>query len=390
MAGEPIKVLVVDDSALMRNLITKIVNGQQDLLAVGKAMNGAFALKKLETLKPDVIILDLEMPEMNGIEFLKERSHRGIDIPVIILSSIATKGAKVTMEALSLGASDFITKPSGSVSTDIHVVGERLVELIRAYGGRYRRVKGVALPDVTRQRLEPEAPVQKKEDSSAGKGESSFSAKPSPLGAPARGTQWESYTPEREPGKPEIIAIGISTGGPNALRKVFAGIPGDITLPVVVVQHMPAGFTEEFAKSLNRICPLTVSEVKDGEKLEAGHIYIAPGDKHFKVEKRTLDTVAKVFSDEPVNGHRPSVDVLFESIAKEYQNRCVAAIMTGMGKDGARQMGRLYKEGAMTLAQDEESSIVYGMPKVAVEHQYIRKIVPLHEMANALGELTRG
>ncbi len=382
--GEPIKALVVDDSALMRNLITKIVNGQPDLLAVGKAMNGSFALKKIDSLKPDIIILDLEMPEMNGIEFLKERSKRGIDIPVVILSSVATKGAKITMEALALGAADFITKPSGSVSTDIHVVGERLVDLLRAYGGRYRKIKNQPMPEVTKGKLIPEEPAEEKKEAFREPKAKDTAA------APRVKVEWETYTPQREPAKPEILAIGISTGGPNALRKMLAGISGDIEQPLVVVQHMPAGFTGEFAKSLDRICPLSVVEVEDGQILEGGTVYIAPGDYHFRVERKTLDAAARVEKGDAVNGHRPSVDVLFDSLAGQYQNRCAAAIMTGMGKDGARMLGKIYSEGGMTLAQDEDSCIVYGMPKVAVDHGYVRQVVPLHEMADVLSRLAKG
>jgi two-component system chemotaxis response regulator CheB len=374
MAENPISVLIVDDSAMMRNLIGRIVESHEGLTVAGKAMNGHFALQKMPRLNPDVIVLDIEMPEMNGIEFLKEKNKLGNNIPVIVLSAIATKGAKVTMEALSLGASDFITKPAGSVSHDIQSVGSRLIDLLLVYGSDYRKRSGSEKNKETikRELVRPTETIKKAPVFS--------SSQTLPVGT----SHWEKITPLREPAKAEIMVIGISTGGPNALRRVFADFDPNLKIPVVVVQHMPAGFTEEFAKSLDRICPLEVKEASDGDLLKPGRILIAPGDFHVQVSRKSLGAVVKVISRDPVNGHRPSVDVLFESVAAEYKNESIAVIMTGMGKDGARKIGQIYKEGGITLAQDEETSIVYGMPKVAVEHGYIREIVPLGKMAERL------
>ena len=199
----------------------------------------------------------------------------------------------------------------------------------------------------------------------------------------------EEIRPYREPGKIEVIAIGISTGGPNALREVFAKIDPNLTQPILVVQHMPAGFTAEFANSLNQICPLEVKEAKDGDLLKPGRILIAPGSMHMYVEKRSLATIVRL-SDAPLcNGHRPSVDVLFESVAKCFQNRALGVIMTGMGKDGAAQLAEMRREGAWTLGQDEESSIVYGMPKVAYEYGGVQRQVSLSDMADAISKLAR-
>lgn len=379
MLEDQISVLIVDDSAMMRNLIGRIVESHEDLTIAGKAMNGFFALQKLPRLEPDVIVLDIEMPEMNGIEFLKEKNKLGNDVPVIVLSAIATKGAKVTMEALSLGAMDFITKPSGNVSHDIQSVSDRLKELLLVYGKDFRKRSGPktnSKPAITVSR----APIKPSAIAVEGK-----------VSAPINiGTShWEKITPRRTVGKVQIMAIGISTGGPNALRKVFADFDPNLSVPVIVVQHMPAGFTEEFAKSLNRICPLEVKEAENGDLLKPGRILIAPGDFHVEVSKKPLGTVLNVVSTDPVNGHRPSVDVLFKSIGNEFGNDCIAVIMTGMGKDGARQIGKIYGEGGITVAQDEGSSIVYGMPKVAVEHGYIQHIVPLDEMAERLCQLAK-
>ncbi len=388
MIEDPISVLIVDDSAMMRNLIGRIVDSNDELMVAGKAMNGLFALKKLSRLNPDIIVLDIEMPEMNGIEFLKEKNRIKNDTPVIILSAVATKGAKVTMEALSLGASDFITKPSGSISHNIQTVGSRLIELLIVYGQDYRkRVKKPGSRKII-EKIEKRSTRKVKELHRQSIPET---RKKKTVEAPITiGTShWEKIAPKREHGQIRIMAIGISTGGPNALRKVFSKLDADLPVPVIVVQHMPAGFTEEFAKSLNRICPLEVKEAANGDLLKPGRILIAPGDCHVLVEKKSLGIIVKVVTTDPVNGHRPSVDVLFESIATEFKNESLAAIMTGMGRDGARMIGTILGEGGITVAQDEESSIVFGMPKVAIEHNYIQHVVSLDNMAERLSKLAK-
>ncbi len=212
---------------------------------------------------------------------------------------------------------------------------------------------------------------------------------PASLWAAPKKKENVSITPLRDSGKIEVIAIGISTGGPNALREVFRNIDANIKQPILVVQHMPAGFTAEFASSLNNICPLPVSEAKDGEPLLGGHVYIAQGAHHMFVEKKAFGYFIKLSQDEPRNGHRPSVDVLFESVAKLYQNRALGVIMTGMGKDGAAELAEMRKQGAWTLGQDKETSIVYGMPKVAFELGGVQKQVPLKDMAKEISRLAK-
>ena len=391
---DDIKVLVVDDSAFMRNIISKIIEATPGLLAVGKAMNGKFALEKIPLVNPDIIVLDIEMPEMNGIEFLKERKRLNIDIPVIVLSSIAQEGASVTMQCLSLGASDFLTKPSSGAS-DLGDLAKNLSELLLSYGGQYKRLKS----------LQTNRPFEKtkvdsrfstdtlKRNTSIGistdKPQETSSSRPFSFSSNQEKKVIPEIRPYREPGKIEVIAIGISTGGPNALREVFAKIDPNLAQPILVVQHMPAGFTAEFANSLNQICPLEVKEAKDGDLVKPGRILIAPGSMHMLVEQRSLATIVRL-SDAPLcNGHRPSVDILFESVAKCYQNKALGVIMTGMGRDGALQLAEMRKQGAWTLGQDEESSIVYGMPKVAYEFGAVQRQVPLSEMANAISKLAR-
>lgn len=363
---EDIRVLIVDDSALMRNLIGKIVEATPGLKIADKAMNGRFALQKLDRVMPDVIVLDLEMPEMNGIEFLRELKKQNIKIPVVILSSIAKEGAKVTMDCLELGACDFITKPSGSESANLTTVSETLSKMLLAYGRRHQIETGTRGTD-TKQ------PVS----------DTFKSPLPKPMAAPEPQKE-EKPKAQREHGNIQIIAIGISTGGPNALRQVFASIDKDLPQPIVVVQHMPPGFTKEFAASLDKICPLEVKEAEDGDLIKPGRILIAPGGKHLIVEKRSLAAVAKVIDTEPQSGHKPSVDVLFESVAKEYQNHALGIIMTGMGKDGAQNITRLYTEGSRTIGQDEASSVVYGMPRVAWEMGGVMEQVSLDNMAAAI------
>ncbi|MCR5290332.1 MAG: chemotaxis response regulator protein-glutamate methylesterase [Treponema sp.] len=393
---DDISVLICDDSALMRNLIGRIIEGTEGMCVAGKAMNGQFALEKIPTVNPDVIVLDIEMPIMNGIEFLRERKARHIDIPVVVLSSVATKGAAITMEALELGASDFITKPNGSTSADLSSVSEHLVELLSSYGGSYARRHGKQPYTVDffnhqmKMKLAEKFVAEKK-------GVSAVSSTAEVKEVKPLSTTWIEpekkepavITPVREGGRIDIIALGISTGGPNALRTVFKMIDPHLKQPILVVQHMPAGFTTEFANSLNRICPLEVKEAEDGDVIQGGHIYIAPGNFHIYVENRATGNVIRLSSEAQRNGHRPSADVLFESVAKIYQNHALGVIMTGMGRDGAAEITEMRKQGAWTLGQDQESAIVYGMPKVAWELGGVQKQVSLMDMADAISSMAR-
>ncbi|MBQ4378573.1 MAG: chemotaxis response regulator protein-glutamate methylesterase [Treponema sp.] len=396
---EDISVAICDDSALMRNLISRVIDETEGLTVAGKAMNGKFLVDKLSMFKPDVIILDIEMPEMTGVEFLRWRKQNKIDIPVIILSSIAEKGAAVTIECLELGAADFITKPNGSISADISSVSDRLIELIASYGGSYARRHGkqVRSSDFF-SNLGSDRLVERKLATAMGKEKAheflanthSKTSSAEIISTPAASKGPAVIEALRKPGKIEVIAIGISTGGPNALRDVFKMIDPHLKQPVLVVQHMPAGFTKEFANSLNKICALNVKEAEDNEPIESGNIYIAPGNYHIYVEQTNLGKKMLRLSQEPQrNGHRPSADVLFESVAKVYQNHALGVIMTGMGRDGAVQLAEMRKQGAWTLGQDEATAIVYGMPKVAFELGGVQKQVPLEKMADEISKLAR-
>ena len=392
---DDIQVMICDDSALMRNLIGRIVDETTGMTVCGKAENGQDLIEKLKTTKPDVILLDIEMPVMTGLQFLKKRNELHLDVPVIILSSVATEGAAVTIECLELGASDFITKPGASVTLKINEVTNEIIEYVASYGGAYAIMHGKTIPEpefFTHQikLKEAERFVIKKKGEETAKSVSitKNDVVPSTWFQP-KIKEPVVIKPEREGGKIEIIAIGISTGGPNALREVFKAIDPNLKQPILVVQHMPAGFTAEFANSLNNICPLEVTEAKDGEPILGGHVYIAPGSYHMFVEHKPLGNFIKLSQDDPRNGHRPSCDVLFESVANIYKNHALGVIMTGMGRDGAAQITEMRKKGAWTLGQTKESSIVYGMPKVAFEMGGVQKQVALQDMAGEISKLAK-
>ena len=409
--SDKISVLVVDDSALMRSLISKMIESSPQLRVMDKVMNGRFALQRLCIEEPDVIVLDIEMPDINGLQFLDIRKKAGIEIPVIILSSIAQRGAAVTMQCLEKGAADFITKPSGSISMDIQSVSERLLSLLIGFGGRYHALrmagrtkpipaslikeyagslagtKARTPPPVRKEPAESPRPAPVERHSLAARASIAATHRPAASSAPR---PQGKLTRKASPGKIEIIALGISTGGPNALRTVFPDLdPQAIRQPMLIVQHMPPGFTEEFASSLNKISELEVKEAEEGDILKPGRVLIAPGDKHLTVEKRPLAAIAHLTDAPPRNGHRPSADVLFESVCREYGNRALGIIMTGMGRDGAEELARLYEAGSRTIGQDEASSIVYGMPRAAAELGAVDEQVALADMAKAINRYAK-
>jgi two-component system chemotaxis response regulator CheB len=388
--ADEIGVLIVDDSALMRNLIGKMVESTPGLVVAEKAMNGIFALRKIPRVNPDIIVLDLEMPEMNGIEFLKERKKLGIEIPVIILSALARRGAELTMEALALGASDFIHKPSDLGNADIYTVKDALTSMLLGYGSKYRRSAGKKLVSIDYTQYEFKKPEFTHDSTHPPPADTFLNHIRSNLGVSSPKSPAEPPARLRKPGKTEIIAIGISTGGPDALRLLCSRLDPDLSVPIVVVQHMPPGFTNEFAKSLNRVCPLEVKEAEEGDIIKAGRILIAQGNKHLELERKALSVIAHLADTPLVSGHRPSADVLFASVAKVYGNQALGVIMTGMGRDGAEQLGTIYQEGGITLGQDEASAVVYGMPRVAFELGHVMEQVPLENMAQRICSIAKG
>ena len=339
----PVRVLVVDDSALMRKLIPQILATDSSIQVVGTAIDGNFGLKKIAELQPQVVTLDLEMPGMSGLDMLREimRSHR---VPVIVVSSHTTQGASISLKALSMGAFDFVAKPS-DVSARMPEIAQELITKIKA-AAQSRGVK-VAAPAVLN------GPPEK--------------------AATASGSQ-----PTR------VVAIGISTGGPAALQYVLPQLPRDFAGTILIVQHMPEGFTDMFSRRLDEICAIRVKEAQSGDLLIPGRALVCPGHRHMKVKKLPLGDVAVLTDETRVNGHRPSVDVLFKSAAEEFGSRTIAVLMTGMGDDGAQGMKRVKDEGGMTIAQSEESCVVFGMPKAAIERGYALRVVDLDALANTL------
>lgn len=343
-----IGVLVVDDSALMRKLIPQILESEPEIEVVGTAMDGVFALKKIKELAPDVITLDINMPRMDGIETLRHIVDN-FGIPTIIVSSLAQRDAELTFKALEIGAFDFVTKPRDAISVHINEIDGELIE----------KVKGAYRNPIARLKIR--------------------SVRPSPVQAVEKQFP-ATKTPDR------VLAIGISTGGPNALSDLLPRIPGDFPAAILVVQHMPAGFTEMFAARLNASCALEVKEARDGDLVLPGRVLVAPGDRHLKIKRQPLGTIAVISNAAPINGHRPSADVLFHSVALEYGSAATGLIMTGMGSDGAEGMGEIMARGGLTVAQDEGSCVVFGMPKAAIDKKYIKHVVSLEDMGDFLIE----
>jgi two-component system, chemotaxis family, protein-glutamate methylesterase/glutaminase len=339
---KPVRVLVVDDSALMRKLIPQILEQDDSIEVVGTAIDGNFALKKIEDLSPQVVTLDLEMPGLNGIDTLKAIMRRW-RLPVIVVSSHSTAGAAITLKALTLGAFDFVAKPD-DVFARMPEIASELIRKIRA-AAQSAGVQPQFLPSDVR-------------------GKQSGKLRPV---APTR-----------------IIAIGVSTGGPNALQYLFSKLPMEFSGSILVVQHMPDGFTKLFAKRLDESCPIRVKEAQSGDLLVAGRALICPGNRHMKVKKLPLGNVALLGDEAPVNGHRPSADVLFHSVAEEFGTQVVGVLMTGMGEDGAAGLGEIRAAGGFTVAQSQETCVVFGMPKAAIDRGYAMRVADLQEVPDIL------
>ncbi|MFC3992122.1 protein-glutamate methylesterase/protein-glutamine glutaminase [Actinoplanes siamensis] len=372
-----ISVLVVDDSVVVRRLIVDALGEAPGIQVVGTAANGLLAQAKIDQLKPDVVTMDIEMPEMNGIEAVRELRKRHAVLPVIMFSTLSAAGASATLEALSAGATDYVTKPSnvGSVKESIAAVREQLVPKIQALGGR-RRPPAAAPPggQVPAAGARPGALPARPGLPPAS------AARPATVGpapvrpATRRGTQ----------GRIDILAIGSSTGGPDALTKVLLGLPADLPVPVVITQHMPPVFTKMFAERLDRSTPLRVVEAGDGMELAAGTVYIAPGDRHLIFNRRGTATLTQLSNAPQENSCRPAVDVMFRSVAALYGGTAFAAVLTGMGQDGRGGAKVLRDAGAEILAQDEASSVVWGMPGAVAGAGLADEILPLDRIAGAL------
>ena len=352
-----LRVLVVDDSVLFRRAVSMALEGVSGVEVVGTAANGRVALSRMEALRPDLVTLDIEMPEMSGIQMLEAMRSRGVAAGVIVLSAHTARGGELTMRALELGAFDFLTKPdNGTAGENIAALRHQLQPMIRAFERR-RETRGILV--APRPAVPPLLPVRME-------------------GAPSRPAR------KRPSGAPMVL-IGVSTGGPAALSKLLPALPADLGAPVFIVQHMPALFTQALAASLAAKSALGVKEAADGETARANCVYIAPGGRHMKLLRGARgEAVVRITDDPPENNCRPAVDYLFRSAALEFPGRAVAAILTGMGDDGTAGLRMLKRGGCHAIAQDEASCVVFGMPREAILAGVVDTVAPLESIAGAI------
>lgn len=349
-----IKVLIIDDSALIRALLTEIINQTNDLEVIGTARDPLIAREKIRALNPDVITLDIEMPRMDGIEFL-EKLMRLHPLPVLMISTHTEQGSAATLRALELGAVDFIAKPKVDIQNKLETYANLITEKIRTAAlANVRPLHGASLKKPA---IKPQNLIQ--------------------LGA------LELKSSAKKINLETLIVIGASTGGTEAIKEVLIDMPAD-SPPILVVQHMPEGFTKSYAARLNSLCNIAVNEAIHGEPLRAGHAYLAPGGYHLSVIAAGKQFICQISQDDLVNHHRPSVDVLFNSVAKLTKCNVIGVLLTGMGKDGAVGLKKLHDLGAKTYAQDEASCVVFGMPKEAIACGAIDEVLPIDEIAGSI------
>ncbi len=367
-----IRVLVVDDSVVFRKILQEALGKNPKIRVVGTASNGREAVQKIRILKPDVTVLDVEMPEMDGLATLEAIKRQHLKTVVIMFSSLTSQGAKTTLEALSRGAVDFVPKPkgTGAFSESVKRIETLLIPKIEALGpssnGRTLQ-RNIAKPF---KKVARPGTIHTKCNKPNCASNRNF---------PKRSTR---------PGKVEAIGIGVSTGGPNSLNQVIPRFPANFRLPIFLVQHMPPVFTAQLAQRLNQKSKLKVVEAQDHMPVKGGTVYIAPGDYHMEVKRRDRSFVITLNQNPPENSCRPAVDVLFRSLAKAYGGKVLVAIMTGMGQDGLEGAKVLKQKGAIVLAQDKETSVVWGMPKFVAESGIADKVVPLGNITNAILELS--
>lgn len=341
--AEKIRALVVDDSALVRQMLSKLLDQAPDIEVVGTAGDPFIARDKIKQLNPDVLTLDVEMPRMDGITFLRNLM-RLRPMPVVMVSTLTDKGADVTLQAIELGAFDYVTKPKLDFSHEIDSYAEEIIEKVRAAS----RARVRAYEPGTRARREPLKRLS--------------------------GSTTQFSTTDK------IIAIGASTGGTEAIREVLERLPPDVP-GIVIAQHIPPGFSARFAQRLNGSCSITVKEAADGDQVLPGHAYVAPGSHHLKLERSGARYICRLDDGEPVNRHKPSVDVLFNSVAEKAGKNALGILLTGMGDDGADGLVNIRSSGARTIAQDEKTSVVWGMPGEAVKRGGAVDVMGLQQVA---------
>src|SRR3954454_22402585 len=345
--------MVVDDSVVVRKIVTDVLSEDPAIEVVGTAVNGKVAVAKLDQLKPDLVTMDIEMPDMNGIEAVRAIRAKRSRVPIIMFSTLTERGAAATLDALSAGANDYVTKPAnvGSVGQSMESVREQLVPRIKALTGRPMTSGPTA------------APV----------------AAPVAVRPPAART--------RAPKEPAVLVIGSSTGGPDALTQVLPLLPASLPVPVLLVQHMPPVFTRQFAQRLDRLCALTVVEATDGTPLAPGTVHIAPGDFHLTVGTSGTAKRTALNQAPPENFCRPAVDVLFRSAVAAYDGAVLGVVLTGMGSDGRIGAGQIRDAGGTVLAQDQVTSVVWGMPGAVTQAVFADEVLPLDRVAEAITRL---
>ena len=345
-----IRILIVDDSVVIRKLVSDILSDDPALEVIGTARNGRLALAKIEQTPPDLVTLDIEMPELNGLETLVEIRKIYPKLPVIMFSSLTERGAQATLEALTLGANDYVTKPSkvGEMKVAMQRIREQLVPKIKAFFPRYK-TQNTSMMIGTE--IKPVVKIRKK-----------------------------VFKKERI----DILAIGASTGGPNALAALLTKLPKDFPVPIVIVQHMPPVFTKLLAQRLEKKCEISVEEGKAGGLLKPGHAWIAPGNFHMTVSRRQTEYIIQTNQKPPENSCRPSVDVLLRSVSQYYGANTLTVILTGMGQDGYRGCEKLQDQGSQILVQDKGSSVVWGMPGAVAKANLADKILPLDQLSGEI------
>jgi two-component system chemotaxis response regulator CheB len=356
-----IRVLTVDDSALMRQVLAMLLSKDREIEVVGSAPDPYIAREKIKALNPDVLTLDVEMPKMDGLTFL-EKLMRGHPMPVVMVSSLTEAGCQTTLRALELGAVDFIAKPKIDLREGMEEIARDLID----------KIKAAAQANVKREAhlVKPASPTQRGERISSSEPDASRFTNDASRTSMIKTTD-------------TIIAIGSSTGGTEAVKVVLARLPPN-TPPIVITQHMPERFTKTWADRMNQLCRISVKEAEDGDSVLPGHALVAPGGYHMTLERSGARYTVRVNQDPPVNRHRPSVDVMFASVARYAGANAVGIIMTGMGGDGAKEMLTMKQAGAFTIAQDEATCVVFGMPKEAIKAGAVDKILPLGDIASAI------
>lgn len=371
MLGKQIKVLIVDDSALVRRMLSEMLSSDAAIEVVGTAEDPFDAREKIKALNPDVITLDIEMPKMDGVTFLRNlmRLH---PLPVVMVSSLTEKGADVTLAALELGAIDFVTKPKVNLGGSLNDYKQEIIEKIKM---------AAKVPMARIERKVQTAPTKPSEPPI----KSAAGMIPAKLSADAILSQ---HAAGKEKSRQRIIAIGASTGGTEAIREVLTALPATMP-PIVITQHIPAAFSAPFAKRMDSMSALSVHEAEDGQLILPGHVYIAPGSHHLLIESVSGKLICRLHDGPPVNRHKPSVDVMFRSVAQVCGTNAIGVLLTGMGDDGARGLKELQEVTAKTIAQDEKTSVVWGMPGEAVKLGAADLVLPLSDVASKLLTLSK-